>query len=248
LTSLVLLALAGFIAGGMNAIAGGGSFVSFPALIFAGLPPVAANASSTVALFPAAVVSVWAFRRDLVRVGGVPFPAMLVASVAGGLLGALLLLSTSDAAFRDVVPWLLLLASLAFTFGGRVGIALRRRFRVGASALLPVQFVLAIYGGYFGGAVGIMMMAIWGLLSSATLKVLNPAKVLLVGAMNGVAVICFIVAGKVWWPETLAMLIAAAAGGYVGAQIARRLPTTIVRVVIITVSFAMTVAFFLRLV
>ena len=248
MTSLALLAAAGFLAGFMNAIAGGGSFVSFPALIFAGLPPVAANASSTVALFPGAVTSVWAFRRDLVRVGGVSFRAMLGASVAGGATGAVLLLATSDRAFRAVVPWLLLFASVAFAFGGRIGVALRRRFVLGPGVLLPTQFVLAIYGGYFGGAVGIMMMAIWGVLSSASLKVLNPAKVLLVGAMNGVAVICFIVAGAVWWPETLAMLVAAAIGGYAGARVARRLPASVVRATIITVSFATTAAFFLGII
>jgi uncharacterized membrane protein YfcA len=248
MTSLLLLGVAGFFAGLMNAIAGGGSFLSFPALIYAGLPPVAANASSTVALFPGALTSVWAFRRDLVRVGGVPFPAMLAVSVAGGATGALLLLETSDQAFREVVPWLLLCASLAFAFGGRIGVGLRRRSVLGPGVLLPTQFVLAIYGGYFGGAVGIMMMAVWGVLSSVSLKVLNPAKVLLVGAMNGVAVICFVVAGAVWWPQTLAMLIAAAIGGYAGARIARRLPASIVRATIITISFAMTGAFFLRVV
>ncbi len=222
--------------------------MSFPALVFAGLPPVAANASSTVALFPGAVTSMWAFRRDLVRVGGVPFGAMLAVSIAGGLAGALLLLGTSDAAFRVVVPWLLLLASLTFAFGSRLGAALRRRMRIGPLTVLPTQFVLAVYGGYFGGAVGIMMMAIWMVLSSAPLKALNPAKVLLVGAMNGVAVICFVVAGAVWWRETLAMLVAAAVGGYVGARLARRLPAPWVRATIITVSFGMTAAFFLRLV
>ena len=245
---LLILAVAGFVAGGMNAVAGGGSFVSFPALIFAGLPPVAANASSTVALFPGAVTSVLAFRRDLVRVGGVPLPLMLATSVAGGLLGAVLLLVTSDAAFRAVVPWLLLLASLAFAFGGRLGLWLRRRFRIGPRVMLPVQFGLAVYGGYFGGAIGILLMAAWGLLSDATLKALNPAKVLLVGAMNGVAVVCFIVAGAVWWPQTLAMLAGGAAGGYAGARLARRLPTDAVRAVIIAISFAMTAAFFLRLI
>ncbi len=241
-----MLAVAGFLAGGMNAIAGGGSFLSFPALIFAGLPPVVANASSTVALFPGAVTSMWAFRRDVERVGGVPLGAMLAASVGGGIVGAVLLLVTSDAVFRAVVPWLLLLASLAFAFGARLGAALRRRVRVGAAMLLPVQFLVAIYGGYFGGAVGIMMMAIWGLLSSASLKEMNPAKVLLVGAMNGVAVVCFIVAGAVAWPETLAMLVAAALGGYAGALVARRMPAAAVRAVIVTVSFATTAAFFLK--
>jgi uncharacterized membrane protein YfcA len=241
-----LLFGAGLLAGAMNAVAGGGSFVSFPALVFAGLPPVAANASSTVALFPGALTSIWAFRHDLVRIGEVPLGAMLAVSVAGGLTGAVLLLVTSDAMFRVVVPWLLLLASLAFAFGRPVGAALRRRFRIGAPVVLSVQFLLAIYGGYFGGAVGIMMMAVWGLLSNAELKVMNPAKVLLVGAMNAVAVISFIVAGVVWWPETLVMLAAAALGGYAGATLGRRLPPAVVRWGITGFSFAMTLVFFRR--
>lgn len=245
---LALLAGAGFGAGVMNAAAGGGSFVSFPALILAGLPPVAANASSTVALFPGAVTSVWALRRDLVRIGDASLPAMLLASMAGGLVGAFILLRTSDAAFHAVVPWLLLLASLAFAFARPVGAALRARLRIGAPLVLAVQFVLAIYGGYFGGAVGIMMMAVWGLLSTAELKVMNPARVLLVGATNAVAVLCFVLARAVWWPETLAMLCGAAAGGYAGGRIARWMPPLLARLTIMTVSFGITAAFFLHLV
>lgn len=236
----------GLLAGVMNAVAGGGSFVSFPALVLVGLPPVAANASSTVALFPGALTSLWAFRRDLVRVGEVGLGPMLAISAAGGLVGAVLLLVTSDATFRLLVPWLLLLASLAFAFGRPAGAALRRLVRIGPAMVLSVQFVLAVYGGYFGGAVGIMMMAAWSLLSSAELKVMNPAKVLMVGAMNGVAVVCFVVAGAVWWPQTLTMLLAAALGGYAGARLGRRLPPAMVRWAIITISFAMTAAFFYR--
>jgi uncharacterized protein len=244
--TVALLFGAGLLAGAMNAVAGGGSFVSFPALVFAGLPPVVANASSTVALFPGALTSIWVFRGDFVRVGEVHLGAMLAVSVAGGLTGAVLLLVTSDATFRVVVPWLLLLASLAFAFGRPVGAALRRRARIGPALVLSVQFLLAIYGGYFGGAVGIMMMAVWGLLSNAELKVMNPAKVLLVGAMNAVAVVCFVVAGAVWWPETLVMLVAAALGGYAGATLGRRLPPAVVRWSITGFSFAMTLVFFRR--
>jgi uncharacterized protein len=244
--TVALLFGAGLLAGAMNAVAGGGSFVSFPALVFAGLPPVVANASSTVALFPGALTSIWVFRGDFVRVGEVHLGAMLAVSVAGGLTGAVLLLVTSDATFRVVVPWLLLLASLAFAFGRPVGAALRRRARIGPALVLSVQFLLAIYGGYFGGAVGIMMMAVWGLLSSAELKVMNPAKVLLVGAMNAVAVVCFVAAGAVRWPETLVMLAAAALGGYAGATLGRRLPPATVRWGITGFSFAMTLVFFGR--
>lgn len=243
---LLLLAGAGFLAGAMNAAAGGGSFVSFPAMVFAGVPPVYANASSTVALFPGALTSGWAYRRSLGGIGEVTLPALLAVSVVGGLLGAALLLATPNGAFNVLVPWLLLLATLAFAFGRQVGAALRRVVRIGRGTTLAAQFLLAIYGGYFGGAVGIMMMAVWGLLGAGDLKQMNPTKTVLVGAMNGMAVLYFIAAGAVVWPQTLAMLFAAALGGYVGARLAMRLEVRWLRAGVITISSAVTLSFFLR--
>ena len=217
----LLLAGAGFLAGAMNAAASGGSFVSFPALIVTGVPPVYANASS-VALFPGAVTSGWTYRHALSGIGGVTLPVLLTVSVAGGLLGAVLLLATPPGAFNVLVPWLLL-ATLAFAFGRQVGTALRRVLRIGRGTTLAAQFMLAVYGGYFGGAVGITMMAVWGLLGAGDLRQMNPTKTVLVGAMNGVAVLYFVGAGAVVWPQTLAMLFTAAIGGYVGAWVALRL-------------------------
>ena len=150
----------------MNAVAGGGSFLTFPALVFAGLPSVVANASSTVALVPATLASVWAYmtgthRTGLVDIGGVPIGRIITTSVAGGLTGAILLLSTPSSLFDGIVPWLLLLASLVFAFGGRLSAWLRRHAHLGPAAVLPLQFGLGVYGGYFGGAVGIMTLAAW---------------------------------------------------------------------------------------
>ena len=150
----LLLALAGLLAGTMNAVAGGGSFVTFPALVFAGLPPVAANATSTVALFPGTMASTWAYRRELTGVAGLSLRMLLPISLAGGFCGAILLLVTPGAAFDRVIPWLLLLATLTFAGGRAFGQALARRVRLGTPGLLVIQFVLAIYGGYFGGAIG----------------------------------------------------------------------------------------------
>ncbi len=246
MSPLPLLAGAGFIAGAMNAIAGGGSFVSFPALVFAGVPPVAANASSTVALWPGSLTSAWAYRDRLSGLGGVSLPVLVAISLAGGLVGAVLLLVTPEAAFSAIVPWLLLAATLAFAFGGRIGAALRRRFTVGKVSLLGVQFVLAVYGGYFGGAVGIMLLALWSMLSAADLRVLNPTKVLVVSAMNSIAALCFVLSGQIWWRESLAMLIAAAVGGYAGARVGRRLSPVQIRFAVIVVSAGMTVVFFVR--
>jgi hypothetical protein len=244
---LPLLAAAGLLAGAMNAIAGGGSFVTFPAMVFAGLPPVIANASSTVALFPGTIASTWAYRRELAGVADIRLRWMFPASVAGGCCGALLLLFTPPHLFDLVIPWLLLLATLTFAFGARAGAALRRAVRVGPAALLVIQFVISIYGGYFGGAVGLMMLAAWGLLTEGlNVKAMGPARTLLVSAANGAAVLLFIASGVVRWPETFVLLVGAVAGGYGGARLARRLPPALVRAVVLLLTATITVVFFRR--
>jgi uncharacterized membrane protein YfcA len=249
--SLLLLVAAGFGAGAMNAIAGGGSFVSFPALVAAGLPGVAANASSTVALVPGTLASAFAYttgahRMGIIGIGGISFRLLLAASVAGGLTGAVLLLVTPPATFDAVIPWLLLMATIVFAGGRRIGEALRRRVRLGRGSLLGVQFVLGVYGGYFGGAVGLMMMAAWTLLDTADLKAMNPVRTLLTSAMNAAAVACFVIAGQVWWPQALAVLAGALAGGYAGARVGQRLPPGVVRLFVTLVTVCMTIAFFVR--
>ncbi len=231
----------------MNALAGGGSFVSLPALIAAGVPPVLANTSSTVALFPGGLASVWAYRDGLRPVGTVPLRSLAVATLCGGLTGALLLLWTSSTAFTFMLPWLLLIASIALAFGRRIGEALRARWRIRAHAVLAVQFALGVYGGYFGGAVGIMMIAIWGLLDSCDVKQLNAPRTLLVSTANVAAVLAFIVANAVRWPETLAMLVGAIAGGYLGARIGRRAPARIVRTLTLLITSCITLAFFIKI-
>ncbi|AZG15966.1 sulfite exporter TauE/SafE family protein [Cupriavidus pauculus] len=237
---------AGFVAGAMNALAGGGSFVSLPAMIAAGVPPVQANTSSTVALFPGGLASAWAYRDGLGPVGAVSLRALLVATLCGGLAGALLLLRTPSAAFTFVLPWLLLVACVALAFGRQLGEALRRRCHVHANAVLAVQFALGVYGGYFGGAVGIMMIAMWGLLDSRDIKRLNAPRTLMVSAANAVAVIAFIVAGAVRWPETLAMLIGAVLGGYGGALLGKLTPPRVVRAGTLLATSCITLAFFVK--
>ncbi|MDE2201441.1 MAG: sulfite exporter TauE/SafE family protein [Burkholderiaceae bacterium] len=241
-----LLFGAGLLAGMMNALAGGGSFVTLPALMFAGVPSVFANASSTVALLPGAATSAWAYRADFRGFEHVSMRAMVAVSLAGGLLGALLLMNTSSRAFDFIVPWLLLIGSLAFTFGKQAGAWLRRRVRIGWKTLLVTQGGLAIYGGYFGGAVGIMMMAVWALLGHEDIKALNASRTLLVGATNLVAVLCFALAEMVWWQQTLVMLVAAAVGGYLGAHAGKRLPVRVVRGLVSTFGFSMTALLFWR--
>ncbi len=247
MTTLLLLAAAGLLAGAMNAVAGGGSFVTFPAMVFAGLPPVIANASSTVALFPGTLASSFAYRRDLCGIAGYRLSVLAPISFAAGLVGAILLLATPAHLFDVVIPWLLLLATLTFAFGARAGIALRRVIRIGPGALPVAQFVIAIYGGYFGGAVGLMMMAAWSLLhASDDFKAMAPARVLLTSAANGAAVLWFVAAGAVRWPEALAMLTASVIGGYLGARLTRVLPPVLVRRFVVVLTACITLAFFLR--
>ena len=243
---MVVVASAGLLAGAMNALAGGGSFVSLPALIAVGVPPVLANTSSTVALFPGGLASAWAYRDGLGAVGAVSLRALLAATLCGGLAGAVLLLRTSSAEFAFVLPWLLLLASSALAFGRPIGNALRARWHVHGYAMLAIQFALGVYGGYFGGAVGIMMVAIWGLVDHSDLKRLNAPRTLLVSAANAVAVVAFILADAVRWPETLVMLVGAIVGGYGGARIGRRAPAGVIRAMTLLATWCITLAFFVK--
>ena len=238
--------IAGVLSSAMNAIAGGGSFVSLPALIAAGAPPLSANATSTVALLPGSLASAWVYRRDLAPIGPASPRSMLGVTLAGGLAGSGLLLATPGSAFETALPWLLLMATLALAAGPAVSRWLaKHRMTAGGATLLTVQFALGVYGGYFGGAVGIMMMAAWSLLAGADLKAFQPARVILVSAANTVAVCVFAVSGVVHWREALLLGAGALAGGYCGALIARRLPVGVLRVVTVTACAAVTLLFFL---
>ena len=238
--------IAGLLAGMMNALAGGGSFVSLPALIAAGLPSVQANASSTVALLPGSAASAWVYRDGLGPIGAVSLRTLLMITLVGGVLGAMLLLWTPSKTFDVILPWLLLLALIMLIFGQRIGAWLRRHERIGPGTVMVAQFGLGIYGGYFGGAVGLMMMAVWGLMDAREIKSLNAPRTFLVSATNLMAVITFIVAGAVRWPETLVMLIASVVGGYVGARLGRVAPPHWVRTGTLILTSLITLVFFLR--
>ena len=220
--------------------------MSFPALLAAGVPSVQANASSTVALFPGGLAGAWAYRDGLGPVGTASLRSLLITTLIGGAVGAVLLLSTPSTTFNLELPWLLLIATLALGFGPAVGTWLQRHCRVTPAAVVVSQFALGIYGGYFGGAVGIMMVAVWRLLDGRDLKSLNAPRTLLVAAANIVAVIIFTAAGAVQWPQTLIMLVAAVAGGYGGARIGRRLSPRLVRWGTLLLTGGITVIFFVR--
>lgn len=244
--STPLLLGAGLLAGAMNALAGGGSFVTLTAMVATGLPSVTANASSTLALYPAGAASAWVYRGGLVPVGGLPLRPTLVTTLLGGLAGALLLLSTPAAAFDRVVPWLLLAATLTLAAGPRLGARLRARRRAGPGAVLALQVLLGVYGGYFGGAVGLMMMAAWSMVDGADVKALNPLRTVMVTAANSVAVLCFAVAGAVDWGATLLVGAGALLGGIGGAHLGRRLPAGLVRAGTVLLASLLTAVFFGR--
>lgn len=247
---IALLFAAAVLGGGLNAVAGGGSFISFPALLFVGIPPIAANATNAVALWPAGMASTFAYRKDIKT----PRPTVLalgLASFVGGTLGAVLLLLTSDTTFIYLLPWLLLVASALFTLGGFLSRRLRgaREPREGRLVLLAgalPQLVIAIYGGYFGGGMGIMMMALWSVMGMTNIHEMNGLKGILGTIINGTAVVAFILAKAVAWEPGIVMVIGATLGAYAGASLARRLDPRWVRWFVGLVAWAMTAVFFVK--
>ncbi|MDR3436893.1 sulfite exporter TauE/SafE family protein [Telmatospirillum sp.] len=244
--TFLLLIISAFGAGLMNSVAGGGTFLTFPALVFAGVPPVMANATSTVAVFPGSLASAWAYRRDFPRLEGISAKTLLLTSLAGGICGALLLIWTPEHTFNKLIPWLLLAATILFAVGKRLTPWLRQRIQIGPLAMCSLQFLIALYGGYFGGAMGIMMLALFGLFGLTDINAMNALKTLLGGLLNAVAVVCFIAAGQVAWTPALIMLVSAVAGGYVGARVAMKMNPDHVRAVVIMIGLIMTAVFFAR--
>jgi len=244
---LLVISLAAFFAGGINALAGGGSFLTLPALVFVGVPPVSANATGTAALLPGYLASAWSY-RDLMRAPvGLSLFAVLVLGTVGGAGGAALLLATSDAAFRGIIPWLLLFATLLFAFGP----ALQRRLPKhtdgagGVGGRLGILGVCA-YGGYFNGGMGIVMLALFRMLGVDDLRVANGLKNLLSAVLTLIAVTIFAVGGLISWKEMLPMAIAATLGGLAGARIGRVLPPAVLRNTIVLVGAITTLLFFIN--
>ena len=230
----------------LNAIAGGGSFLTFAAMVFVGIPSIVANATSAVALFPGALASAWAYRRDLPRVEGIGTGSLIAVSFAGSALGAALLLFTPQREFDAIVPWLLLAATLIFAFGPNITPVLRRAVRFGPATLMTIQFVIAIYGGYFGGAMGILMLASFSLFGMSNFHSMNALKTLLAGLLNGLAVAIFIVAGKIAWGPGMLMMVAGVIGGWAGAWGAKKMNPNLLRYIVIALAAAITAAFFLK--
>jgi uncharacterized protein len=246
MAAYLLLICAALLGGLLNSVAGGGMFIIFPTLVFTGMPSIVANASSTLAVVPGVLTSAWAYRADFRRTDDFPFVSMVIVSVVGGIAGALLLLFTPQKTFDFVIPWLLLLATLLFIFGLRIAPALKRVFQIGPVTVVVIQFFIAVYGGYFGGAIGIMMLATWTVFGLTNIHMMNANRTLLGAAANIVAIVLFIGAHKIAWPQTLVMLVGTMIGGYAGAHWARRANPKVLRACISVISVGMTIAFFLR--
>jgi uncharacterized protein len=250
LSSAALLFGAAVLAGALNAVAGGGSFVAFPALLVTGLPPVPANATNTVALWTGLLFSGGAFRRH-VNVSGRVLGTLASASVVGGIIGAVLLLRTPAHTFMRVLPWLMLAATLLFLLGGKL--VRPRSAQVvhdpTATTLFVAacfQFLVAIYGGYFGGGMGIVILAMLTAFGMADIHQMNALKIMLSTATNGIAVVIFIASHAVYWREAMIMIAGAALGGFFGAHYSLRLPQKLVRWFVIGVGSSMTAYFFAR--
>ena len=241
-----LLFIVAAVAGALNSVAGGGSFLTLPTLLYAGVTPVVANATSTMAMLPGSVSSAVAYRRELQGRAGWLVPLGAV-SLVGGLFGGVLLVRTSDTSFMRLLPWLMLLAAVTFTFGDRIRRMLSLDHLQGNVLLVSVlQFVIAIYGGYFGGGMGMMMLASFALGGMLNIHEMNGLKTFLGVAVNLLALAEFIIRGVVAWGPGLIMVAGAIIGGYFGAVLARRIDPTLVRGVVIAIGWVMTIYFFIR--
>ena len=248
----IFLLFAGAIAGALNALAGGGSFISFPALLFIRIPPVLANATNTVALWPGLGASTVAYLKRLNAPARVLIP-LLVTSIAGGWLGAMLLLKTPQHAFLRLVPWLLLGGTLLFAFGNSIrtiaGNTKARddlRFTSWRAIVLSsiAELLVAIYGGYFGAGIGFMTLGMLAMMGMRDIHAMGALRTLLAAAINAAAVVTFIVAGAVLWPHCAVMIVGSLAGGWFGAHYAQRADPRKVRIVVIGIGVAMSAYFF----
>lgn len=237
---------AGIVGGAMNALAGGGTFATLPALIAVGLPANVANATSNVALLPGAATSAWAFRDELAPVGGLAVRHLAAITFVGGIVGSILLVVTPSRAFDFIIPWLLLFAFAVMLFGPRASAWLRARVTIGVRTLAASQVLLGIYGGYFGGGVGLITTAIYGLLAGASPRALFAPRTLMLAIANAAAAIVFVAAGLVVWWACLPMLVGSIIGGWLGAIVGKRLSPGLVRVWTLLVTGATTMVFFVR--
>jgi uncharacterized membrane protein YfcA len=244
--ALAFAAAAGTVGGAMNALAGGGTFATLPALIALGLPSNIANATSNVALLPGAAASAAEYRDELAPVGGLSVRTLAIITFAGGLIGSVLLAFTPTRAFDQIIPWLLLFAFAVMCFGKSASDWLHARVTIGRRTLIAAQSLLGIYGGYFGGGVGLITTAVYGLLAAAHPRSLFAIRTLMLAIANFAAAFVFVTAGLVRWSACLPMLAGGILGGWLGARLGKKLPHWLVRVWTLLITGVTTVVFFVR--
>ena len=255
---LILLLIAGFLGGMLNAIAGGGSFLTLPALLFAGVPPVAANATGTAALLPGYIASAWRFRRDIGYPSGLGWGDIAMLSALGGSLGAILLVITSDRLFSAIIPWLILFATVLFALGPRLMAAgapvAEQKSAAHTSRISPrrswlnalLLFLTCVYGGYFNGGLGILLLAAFSSMGEKNLHAMNGLKNVVSALLACIAVFLYAWGGAIAFDRLLPLALAAIAGGYAGAALAYRIPQQILRACIVAIGILLTLAFFLQ--
>ncbi len=258
---LIILLTAGFLGGMLNAVAGGGSFITLPALLFVGVPPVAANATGTAALLPGYLASAWRFRRDISYPRSLGWADIVLLSALGGSLGALLLIITSDRLFSTIIPWLILFATLVFAFGPRFVAAAtpeeiereeRVQQRLGQKRsrrswlYAALLFVVCVYGGYFNGGLGILLLAAFSAMGQKNLHAMNGLKNVVSALLACIAVFLYVMGGAIAFERLIPLALASILGGYAGAALAYRIPQQVLRIGIVCIGALLTAAFFLQ--
>ncbi len=243
---IALLLAAAFGAGVLNTIAGGGTFLTFPALVFVGIPPIIANATSTVAVLPGYLGGALGFREEVKAFDRKQLYRLIGIALLGGAFGSVLLLISSDRAFSALVPFLLLIATLVFLFGARI----RAWAAKHSQSVTPYgffgMFAVSTYGGYFNGGLGIILLALFAMWGMTNIHQMNGLKTAMSFILSVISVAIFAGAGIIEWQAGLMMMVASTLGGYAGAPISKALPMPVVRTVIAAVGFVMSAVFFWR--
>ena len=243
---VVLLITASFFAGIINSIAGGGSFLTFPALVFAGVPTIAANATSAVAVFPGYLSGALGFAKELKAFPKSKFLLLIFLSISGGVLGSILLLITPEVVFSFIIPWLLGFATLLFAFGNYVSKLAEKTSDSNGFKSNIATLLVCIYGGYFNGGLGIVLLALFSTLGMRDIHLMNGLKNIMSFALSAASVVTFAIAGIVFWKYAIIMMIAATIGGYFGVIVARKLSKSIIRIIIVIIGTIMTFIFFIK--
>lgn len=248
----LLIFVAAMLAGGLNGIAGGGSFILFPVLMFVGIPPIPANATNSIALLPGTLASAGAYRREFEQDKRSLIQVCILGAI-GGLIGAVLLLKTPPTVFLRILPYLLLTATLAFTFSKKLTKWVEQQqakftnLQLLRSILITIlQLIVAIYGGFFGGGMGILFLASFALMGMTNIHRMNAYKTMLTSCINAITVIPFVIAGAIFWQQGIIAAIGAAIGGYISAHYAQKIPPILVRQFVIGVGSTMTIYFFVK--